>query len=220
MSHVSLSVSTRTEFGSAVSRRRRREGLLPGVLYQPGSASLAFTADEAEVRRLVRGGGIRSAVVDLIIDSDAPRTVLFKAWSSDPVRDQITHIDLQQVDLTIEVEADVPVILVGSPAGVRDGGILDQTSLTVRVRALPDALPRSIEYDISDLAVGEAVHVSDIVAPTGSTMVTDSENAIASIMLSRAGLSDGTEEGAEGVEGISGAEGESTPGADAGSGEE
>lgn len=214
MSHVPLSVTTRTEFGSAVTRRLRRDGFLPGVLYQPGEASLAFTADEVQVRRLVRGGGIRSAVVELTIDSDAPRTVLFKAWSSDPVRDLITHIDLQEVDLSVEVEADVPVILVGSPAGVRDGGILDQTALTVRVRALPDALPRSIEYDISDLAVGAAVHVSDIVTPAGSTMVTDPEHAIASIMLSRAGLSDGTDEGGASVAG------ESAPAAEAGSGAE
>ena len=133
--HVPLSVVTREERGSAKNSRLRKEGKLPGVLYQPGGDSLAFTADEYEVRRLIGRGGVRSAVIDLTIDSDAPRTVLFKQWDRDPVRDQITHLDLQEVDLTVEVEADVPVILIGSAVGIRDGGILDQTSLTVRVRA-------------------------------------------------------------------------------------
>jgi len=202
--HVPLSVSTREARGTAKTRRLRKAGRVPGVLYQPGGDSLAFDADEYEVRRLIRRGGIRSAVVDLTIDSDAPRTVLFKQWDSDPVRDQIIHLDLQEVDLTIEVEADVPVILVGTAAGVREGGILDQNTLTVRVRALPDALPRSIEFDISEIGLGESVHAGDLLAPDGCTIVTEAEHGIASIMVTRAALAaddEGLGEGAEGGEG-------------------
>ena len=196
--HVPLSVVTREERGSAKNSRLRKEGKLPGVLYQPGGDSLAFTADEYEVRRLIGRGGVRSAVIDLTIDSDAPRTVLFKQWDRDPVRDQITHLDLQEVDLTVEVEADVPVILIGSAVGIRDGGILDQTSLTVRVRALPDALPRSIEHDISEVELGGSVHVHELVVPAGVTIVTDPEGGIASSMATRASLSDTTADGGEG----------------------
>lgn len=206
--HVPLSVSTREARGTAKTRRLRKAGRVPGVLYQPGGDSLAFDADEYEVRRLIRRGGIRSAVVDLTIDSDAPRTVLFKQWDSDPVRDEIIHLDLQEVDLTIEVEADVPVILVGTAAGVREGGILDQTSLTVRVRALPDALPRSIEFDISEIGLGESVHASDLVAPAGCTIVTEAEYGIASVMVTRAALAADEEEIGEGAEGAEGGEGE------------
>jgi large subunit ribosomal protein L25 len=198
--HVSLSVTTREERGSAKNSRLRKEGKLPGVLYQPGGDSLAFTADEYEVRRLISRGGVRSAVIDLTIDSSAPRTVLFKQWDRDPVRDQITHLDLQEVDLTVEVEADVPVILIGSAVGIRDGGILDQTSLTVRVRALPDTLPRSIEHDISEVELGGSVHVHELVVPAGVTIVTDAEGGIASIMATRASLSDSTAEGDEGMD--------------------
>lgn len=206
--HVPLSVSTREARGTAKTRRLRKAGRVPGVLYQPGGDSLAFDADEYEVRRLIRRGGIRSAVVDLTIDSDAPRTVLFKQWDSDPVRDEIIHLDLQEVDLTVEVEADVPVILVGTAAGVREGGILDQTSLTVRVRALPDALPRSIEFDISEIGLGESVHASDLVAPAGCTIVTEAEYGIASVMVTRAALAADEEGLGEGAEGAEGGEGE------------
>lgn len=216
--HVPLSVSTRTEFGSAKTRRLRKAGRLPGVLYQPGGDSLPFLADEYEVRRLIARGGVRSAVVELTIDSDPPRTVLFKQWDRDPVRDDITHLDLQQVDLTVEVEADVPVILIGSAVGIRDGGILDQTTLTVRVRALPDALPRSIELDIAEVELGGSVHVSDLEAPTGVTIITDGEAGIASIMITRANLADTDVEtiGEEGAEGAV----ESDSSEDAGAGEE
>lgn len=208
--HVPLSVSTREARGSAETRRLRKAGKVPGVLYQPGGDSLAFQADEYEVRRLIRRGGIRSAVVDLTVDSEAPRTVLFTQWDSDPVRDQIIHLDLQEVDLTVEVEADVPVVLEGTAQGVRDGGILDQTALTVRVRALPDALPRSIEFDITDVELGASVHVGDLVLPAGVTMVTDPEYGIASVMITRASLS-ADEAVAEGEEGA--AEGGEAPAA-------
>ncbi|MBU6363778.1 MAG: 50S ribosomal protein L25 [Acidobacteria bacterium] len=204
--HVPLSVSTREARGTAKNRRLRKAGRVPGVLYQPGGDSLAFDADEYEVRRLIRRGGIRSAVVDLTVDSDAPRTVLFTQWDSDPVRDQIIHLDLQEVDLTVEVEADVPVILVGTAAGVREGGILDQTALTVRVRALPDALPRSIEFDISEVALGDSVHAGDLAAPAGCTIVTEPEYGIASVMVTRAALAADEEEVAEGAEAGEGGE--------------
>ncbi|MSO44105.1 MAG: 50S ribosomal protein L25 [Thermoleophilia bacterium] len=187
--HVPLTVSTRVERGSATMRRLRTTGRVPGVLYQPGGDSLAFSADENEVRRLIRRGGIRSAVVDLVVDSASPRTVLFKMWTTNPVRDQITHLDLQEVNLTVEVEADVPVILTGTAQGVRDGGILDQTTLTVRVRALPDALPRSIELDVTDVELGASVHVSDLVAPAGVMIVTEPEHGLASVTITRATLS-------------------------------
>lgn len=203
--HVPLSVSTREARGTTQTRRLRKAGRVPGVLYQPGGDSLAFDADEYEVRRLIRRGGIRSAVVDLTVDADAPRTVLFKQWDSDPVRDEIIHLDLQEVDLTVEVEADVPVVLVGTAAGVREGGILDQTTLTVRVRALPDALPRSIEFDVTDIGLGESVHAGDLIAPGGCTIVTEAEYGIASVMVTRAALAADEEgeleEGAEGAEG-------------------
>ena len=187
--HVPLTVSTREARGSTANKRLRKAGRVPGVLYQPGGDSLAFDADEYEVRRLIRRGGIRSAVVDLTVDSGSPRTVLFKMWDSDPVRDEITHLDLQEVDMTVEVEADVPVMLTGTPQGVRDGGILDQTALTVRVRALPDALPRSIEHDITDVELGASVHASDLVIPAGVVLVTEDEYGIASIMITRASRS-------------------------------
>jgi large subunit ribosomal protein L25 len=208
--HVPLTVSTREARGSAEMRRLRKAGMVPGVLYQPGGDSLAFQADEYEVRRLIRRGGIRSAVVDLTVDSDAPRTVLFTQWDSDPVRDQIIHLDLQEVDLTVEVEADVPVVLEGTPQGVRDGGILDQTALTVRVRALPDALPRAIEFDVTDVELGASVHVGDLVLPAGVTMVTDPEYGVASIMITRASLA-ADEVGGEGEAGA--AEGGEAPAA-------
>ncbi len=206
--HVPLTVSTREARGSTANKRLRKAGRVPGVLYQPGGDSLAFDADEYEVRRLIRRGGIRSAVVDLTIDSGSPRTVLFKTWDSDPVRDEITHLDLQEVDMTIEVEADVPVVLTGTPQGVRDGGILDQTALTVRVRALPDALPRSIEHDITDVELGASVHASDLVVPAGVTMVTEDEYGVASIMVTRASLSADSGEAAASDEGAAESEGE------------
>ena len=153
MAHVALTAQKRTEFGNGPTRRLRRRGLVPGVVYQPGSPSMAFTLSERELRRAIAEG--RTGVIDLTVEGDHSRPVLLKDWQLDPVRGDVLHVDFQEVDLTQEVEAPVQIVLVGSSVGVRDGGVLDQTLREVLVRALPDALPDHLELDVSETVFEE-----------------------------------------------------------------
>ena len=163
MAHVALTAQKRTEFGNGPTRRLRRQGLVPGVVYQPGSPSTAFSLSERELRRAIAEG--RTGVIDLTVEGDRSRPVLLKDWQLHPVRGDVLHVDFQEVDLTQEVEAPVAVVLVGSSVGVRDGGVLDQTLREVQVRALPDALPDHLELDVSELAVGDSISVEGLSAP-------------------------------------------------------
>lgn len=183
MAHVQLAAQVRSETGSAASRRLRRKGLVPGVLYQSGAASLAFTLSERELRRVIHGDGARSAVIDLTIADSGSRPALVKEWQLDPVRGAILHVDLQQIDLTETIQAPVALVLVGSSVGVRDGGVMDQPVREVTVEALPDSLPDHIEYDVSEMATGDAAHISDLTAPEGVVIVDDPETVIASVTL-------------------------------------
>lgn len=181
MAHVALTAQQRTQFGNGPTRRLRREGLVPGIIYQSGGPSLALSVGGRELRRALVEGG-RTGVIDLAIEGDRARPVLVKDWQLDPVRGEVIHVDFQEVDLTQEVSAPVAVTLVGTAAGVRDGGVLDQTLREVEVSALPDALPDHIELDVSALEIGAAITVADITAPEGVTIVTDPETVVASVV--------------------------------------
>lgn len=181
MAHVALSAQQRTQFGNGPTRRLRREGLVPGIIYQPGGPSLPLAVGGRELRRALNEGG-RTGVIDLKIGGDASRPVLLKDWQLDPVRGEVTHVDFQEVDLTQEVQTSVALTLVGTAMGVREGGVLDQTLREVEVSALPDSLPDHIELDVSALEVGAAVTVADLAAPAGVTIVSDPETVIASVV--------------------------------------
>ena len=212
MANLKLTADPRTETGSRASRRLRRQGLVPGVVYGKGEEATAFVVEDREFRRLLREGA-RGSLLDVTVGDARSVPTLVKDLQRDPIRGDLVHIDLQEVDLKATVDSPVPVVLTGSPVGVREGGILDQTLREIVVRALPDELPDSLEIDVSELAVGETVNVSDLVAPQGVDVLGDPEASIASIMLPRAaveeeGVVEGEElEGEEGVEGEEAVEG-------------
>lgn len=181
MAHVALSAQSRTEFGNGPTRRLRRRGLVPGVVYQPGTPSLAFALPVAELRRALTEG--RTGVIDLTVDGDHTRPVLLKDLQLEPVRGNVLHVDFQEVDLTQEVEVPVQIVLVGTPVGVVDGGVLDQPQREVVVRALPEALPDHLELDVAELTVGDSVNVAVLAAPEGVEIVTDPETVVASVIV-------------------------------------
>ena len=181
MAHVALSAHQRTQLGNGPTRRLRREGLVPGIVYQPGGPSLTLAVNARELRRALADGG-RTGVIDLTVAGDHTRPVLVKEWQLDPVRGDVTHIDFQEVDLTQDVQAQVALTLVGNPVGVRDGGVLDQPLREVEVTALPDSLPDHIELDVTELEVGSSVTVADITAPEGVVIVSDPETVVASVV--------------------------------------
>jgi len=201
MAHVKLSAEERTRLGSSATRRLRRQGLVPGVLYQVGRPSIPFALPERALREVFHGEGGRTQVIDIAIAGAPPRPALLKDWQADPVRDVVIHLDLQQVDLTEAVEASVPVVLVGTAIGVRDGGVLDQPVRSVTVRALPDALPESIEHDVHALEAGSTVVVGDLTAPEGVEIVDDPAGLIASVTTPSEVVEPEVEEEAAEVEG-------------------
>ncbi len=180
MGHVSLTAQPRTEFGNGPTRRLRREGLVPGIVYQDGGPSLALTLPGHDLKRTLSEG--RTAVIDLVVGDATAQPVLVKDWQLHPVRGDVMHVDFQQVDLTQEIEAPVPVSLVGNSVGVRDGGVMDQPLREVLVSALPDDLPDHIEVDVSELSIGDSLTVADLVAPAGVTITGEPETVVASVV--------------------------------------
>ena len=206
--HIPLTAVPRTPNGSREGRRLRRSGSIPGVVYSGGGEATSFAVDELDLGRVMLREGGRTGIIDLTI-GDETQPVLFKDWQIDPVRERVLHIDLQGIDLTVEVESMVPLILVGDAVGVKEGGVLDQTERELLIKALPTDLPDAIEFDVSELAIGDAVALGEIAAPSGVEIIGDAEATVASITVPRAVVEEEPEE-VEGEEGEELEEGEAS----------
>ena len=207
MANLKLSANVRNERGSRAARRLRREGLVPGVVYGKGEEATSFTVEDREFRRLLREGAAVN-VVELTVGGESAIPTLLKDLQRDPIRGDLIHIDLQEVDLTATIDTSVPIITIGSPVGVKEGGILDQTLREIVIRALPTDIPEHIEIDVTALDVGDSITVADLTPPAGVEIVDDPEASVASIVLPRAAVEEEPAEGEELEEGEEPAEGE------------
>ena len=196
--HVQLQAAAREKTGSAESRRLRRAGMVPGVLYKAGERSVAFHVSHHDLERAVHGGHGRTAVFEISVDQGPKVPALIKDWQLNPVRNEFIHVDFQEVDLSSTVQALVPVVLEGLSLGVRGGGVLDQPTREITVEALPDAIPDHIEVDVTDLDIGGVVTFAGLSAPSGVELIGDDEMVIASVTApTEVGEIEEVEEGAQ-----------------------
>jgi large subunit ribosomal protein L25 len=178
-----LVVVQRERLGSAESRRLRREGLVPGVLYgngEPVSISIA----ERELRRALTGSAGLHAILDVEIDGKgSTHASILKEYQVDPVRGLVTHVDLQEVRLDRAISASVTVLLLGGEdaPGVREGGVLSQPLREVTVEALPLEVPEHLDIDVSGMEIGATLRVSDLTAPEGVKLLDDPEMVVATV---------------------------------------
>lgn len=178
-----LKAAPRSDFGSRTSRRLRREGLVPGVVYSGGSDARAFQASEREIR-VVLGEG--AALFDLEIEGAKAVPVVVKEQQHHPVRGSLQHIDLQEVRLDEAIQAEVAIELEGadSAPGVKGGGVLEHVTREVTVEALPTDIPDRIVADVSAMEVNDTLQASALVMPDGVTLCFDEPDEVTIATLS------------------------------------
>jgi large subunit ribosomal protein L25 len=169
-----LDLSTREPGSSRATRRLRREGSVPGVLYGRDEAPLSFSVDALELRRALLGSG---AVLEVALDGTTTPAVV-KDTHRHPVRGDILHLDLLRVDLNQPIQATVVVEVTGveEAPGTIEGGILEQVTREVTIEALPSDIPESITFDASGLEMNATVLLTELVAPAGVTIIDASED--------------------------------------------
>lgn len=168
---TTLKIVQREVGHSRSTRRLRREGFVPGVLYGRDRDNLAFSVDALDLRHALAATG---AVIEVDLDGQTTDAVL-KESQVHPVRGEITHIDLVRVDVNKPIEAPVSITLVGADdsPGVKGGGILEQPTREVTVEALPNDIPETIEFDASAAEVGDTVFLDALTAPRGVALLLD-----------------------------------------------
>jgi large subunit ribosomal protein L25 len=177
-----LVAEMREATGKGVARRLRAAGRIPAVVYGRGVESKAISVDPNALQRLLQSGGAgMNTLIELSVDGET-RTVLVKELQRDPVRGRPLHSDFYLVELDKTVEVSVPIHLLGRPEGVELGGILDHPLREIELECLPRAIPESVDVDVSELQVGQSIHVRDLELPEGASVRTDGNLAVASVI--------------------------------------
>jgi large subunit ribosomal protein L25 len=182
---IKLEVKERDGRGSADSRRLRRAGMIPGVLYGKGKTPYAICVPERELRRVLTGSGGLHAILDVVLEGQSTtHASILKDYQQDPIRGHIAHIDLQEVRLDQPIQATVSVHLVGEPVGAKEGGVLSQVQREINVEALPMEIPEHLELDVSGMAIGDTLRLADLPPRDGVTYLDDpDETVLASVGL-------------------------------------
>ena len=182
-SRPSIEAKRREEFGSRTTRRLRKTGQVPGVVYgTPEGDCIPFEANARELRRVLVGSG---ALIDLKVDGDA-RPVIVKDTQVHPVRGELIHIDFMQVRLDEKIQTVVTVHVEGAEEapGVKEGGVLEQATHQLHIEALPTAIPDAINVDVSGLGMTETMTLAAVTPPEGVTFLDDpEETVIATIVI-------------------------------------
>ncbi|HEX6154133.1 MAG TPA: 50S ribosomal protein L25 [Solirubrobacterales bacterium] len=178
-----LKAAPRADFGSRSSRRMRREGLVPGVVYSGGSEATAFQVSERDVRGILSEG---AALFDLEVEGSKAVPVVIKEAQHHPVRGSFQHLDLMQVNLNEAIQAEVAIELEGveDAPGVKGGGVLEHVTREVTVEALPADIPDNITVDVSTLEVNDTLSLAAVSAPDGVTFVAEELEEITIVTVS------------------------------------
>jgi large subunit ribosomal protein L25 len=178
-----LKAAPREDFGSRASRRMRREGVVPGVVYSGGSEAKPFQVSERDVRHVLSEG---AALFDLEIDGSKAVPVVIKEEQHHPVRGSIQHLDLMQVNLKEAIQAEVAIELDGveDAPGVRGGGVLEHVTREVTVEALPAEIPDNISVDVSAMEINDTLSLAAVTAPDGVTFVAEEPEEITIVTVS------------------------------------
>jgi large subunit ribosomal protein L25 len=178
-----LKAAPRADFGSRSSRRMRREGVVPGVVYSGGSDAKAFQVSERDIRGVLSEG---AALFDLEIEGSKAVPVVIKEEQHHPVRGSISHLDLMQVKLDEAIQAEVAIELEGveSSPGVKGGGVLEHVTREITIEALPTEIPDNISVDVSAMEINETLQLSAVSIPDGVKFVADDPEEITIVTLS------------------------------------
>ena len=177
---ATLNARPRQERGKNAARALRREGRIPAVVYGHGEQTESLSIDSYDLERLLATVNAEATLFTLEVEGVASRQVLVREIQRHPFRPVVFHVDFYQIHKGERITVNLPLRLIGTPRGVLEsGGVLDQVLYELHVQGDPAELPTALEIDISNLDVGESLHVSDVAVPGGARVTNDPTIAIA-----------------------------------------
>jgi large subunit ribosomal protein L25 len=176
-----LEAKVRTGAGSIATRKVRREGMIPAVLYGHKEPTLVLAIPHGEFEAIVRSG---QRMIDLKIDSKQQKA-LIKDVQYDHMGDEILHVDFARVSLTERITLSVPVVMAGHAPGQAEGGVLDMVLKSLEVKCLPTNIPENIKVSISELKIGDSIFVKNVPPIEGVEILNDPEAIVVTVHAPR-----------------------------------
>lgn len=177
-----LNARTRQTTGKGAARKLRKDSQIPAIFYGPNTEPLKLALDYPELEGIMKRSGGENIILDLKVKSEEETqtwNVILKDLQVDPIKDTYLHADFYEISMDKEITVNLPVHLVNTPAGVEEGGILQHVRRELTISCLPDKLIEALEVDVSQLQIGDSVHIRDLMLPEGITSLDEEDLTIA-----------------------------------------
>ncbi len=164
MEKLELKATIRKTVGNGPARELRRQGMIPAVLYGPNSEPIMLSVVIREFEHIIKFGNIGQLLLNLVIQNGKKqtKTVMIKELQTQPVSEKLLHIDFYEVAMDQKIKVSIPVVTIGEAKGVETGGILQIVRHNVDVFCFPNEIPESIVVDISNMEIGDSLHIGDV----------------------------------------------------------
>ena len=164
MEKLELKSKVRTTVGNGPARELRRQGSIPAVLYGPDTESILLSISTKALEQVTKSANIGQLLLNLTIEGDetVTKTAMIRELQIHPLSGNLIHVDFYEVDMDRKIIVSIPIVTVGKSKGVEQGGMLQLVRRELEVLCLPNEIPESIEVDVSDLDIGDSVHVDEI----------------------------------------------------------
>ena len=221
MREVSLAATSRTTLGKGPARRSRRQGNIPAVVYGPETDPKPIEVTERAFRAAIKQAAGTSAIINLDVNGKSSK-VIIRDIQRDPVTSHVVHVDFHAISMNKPLHLSIPLTFTGTARGAKtDGGILQTTMRELEISCLPADIPEHIDVDVTDLGIGDSIHVRDLEVPNAKILAEPQRTVVVVAAPTVVKVDEPTEEeaveAAEGEEAAEGApaEGEAEEGAKA-----
>jgi large subunit ribosomal protein L25 len=177
----------REDFGKNAARRTRAAGRIPGVVYGGGGPVIPVSVDPIGIRNILHSESGHNTIFTLEVRGKAPARAMVRDWQSEPIRGGLLHVDLVRIALDAKLKLKIAIHVSGEPKGVKlDGGVFEFMLREVEVECLPDDIPEAINADVSPLALGQSLRVSELSVGPKVKVLTDGNRVVAHVVAMKA----------------------------------
>jgi large subunit ribosomal protein L25 len=184
---ITIAAEPRSSRGKNEARRLRVSGFSPAVVYGAGGDAVAVSVSPKEVTRILHSKGGHNTIFNLSIKGGENTPVMIVDWQSDPIKDNLLHVDLKRIDLSKRLIVKVPVHTTGEPEGVKlQGGLHEAITREIEIECLPDDIPEHFTVDVSPLTIGQSIRASEVPMPGSLKLVSNPDAVISHVVMLKA----------------------------------
>lgn len=203
MELIEINANIRTATGNGPARTLRREGRIPAILYGSATDPVLLSVDLKELEQAFKTTASSQALLNLVVHDSKPYTkpVIVKELQTHPTTDTPLHADFYEIDMNRKITVSVPIVPVGKSSGVEAGGLLQSIRRELEITCLPNQIPAAIEVNVTDLEIGDSLHVKSIPLPEGTEIITETDFTVLTVVSAKVEEAEPEEEEIEDLEG-------------------